>query len=73
MHVFSAFFRIKSKLVDKMMQSNYLCVILDVKRRKVFIFTYSFSLFLPDFYFLIKSKMAAMFGDVTDLQQRHHP
>ena len=39
MHVFSAFFRIKSKLVDKMMQSNYLCVILDVKRRKLFIFT----------------------------------
>ena len=47
MHVFSAFFRIKSKLVDKMMQSNYLCVILDVKRRKLFIFTvFTWFLFL---------------------------
>ena len=68
MHVFSAFFRIKSKLVDKMMQSNYLCVILDVKRRKLFIFTV-----FTGFLFLDKIKMAAMFGDVTDLQQRHHP
>ena len=33
---------------------------------------YSFSLFLPDFRFLIKSKMATMFGDVTDPQQRRH-
>ena len=36
-----------------------------------------FSAFLPDFQFLVQSKvgakMATMFGDVTDLQQRHHP
>ena len=30
---------IKVKLVDKMMQSNYLCVILHVKRKKLFILT----------------------------------
>ena len=35
-----------------------------------------FSLFLPDFLFMIKSKMVAkmvsIFGDVTDLQERYH-
>ena len=53
--------------MDKMVQSNYLCVILHVKSKK-----YSFSLFLPDFRFLIKSEMVTMFGDVTDPQQRRH-
>ena len=44
---FSPFFRIKSKLVNKMVQSNYLCVILNVKRRKLFIFTvFTWFLFL---------------------------
>ena len=38
------------------------CGILHVKRKK-----YYFSLFLPYFWFLIKYKMATMFGDVTDL------
>jgi len=37
---------------------------------------YQFWRFLPDFQFLVKSKMAAklatMFGDVTGLQQRDH-
>ena len=62
---------IKVKLVDKVMQSHYLCVTLHVKRKKLILTV------LPDFYFLIKFKMAAkmatIFGDVTDLQQRHHP
>ena len=49
------------------MQSNYLCVVLLVKGQKVLIV-----LFFPDFQFLKKYKMATMFGDVTDLQQRHH-
>ena len=55
-----------------MMQSNYLRVILHVERKKILILTV-----LPVFKYLRKSKMAAkmraMFGDVTDLQQRHHP
>ena len=58
---------IKVRVVDKTVQSNYLCVILHVKSKK-----YSFLLFLPDFQFLIKSKMATMFGDVSDPQQRRH-
>ena len=33
---------------------------------------YQFWAVLPDFQFLVKSKMAIMFGDVTFLQQRHH-
>ena len=41
---FQFFSEIKVKLVDKMMKSNYVCVILHVKRKK-----YKFSLFLPDF------------------------
>ena len=36
---------IKVKLVDKVMQSNYLCVILHVKRKKLLIVTV-FTLFL---------------------------
>ena len=56
-----------------MKQSTYLCVIYMSRTRKKFIL----SPFLLDFYFLVKSKMGAkmttMFGDVTGLQQRHHP
>ena len=29
--------------------------------------------FKPDFYFLVKSKMATIVGDVTGFQQSHHP
>ena len=29
--------------------------------------------FYPDFQFLVKSEMATIVGDVTGLQQRHHP
>ena len=54
--------------MEKTMQSNYLCVILHVKRK---------ILILTVFTWLKKSKMAAkmatMFGDVTDHQQRHQP
>ena len=32
-----------------------------------------FSQFKPGFKFLVKSKMATIVGDVTGLQQRHHP
>ena len=46
-----------------------LCVILHVKHKKI---TTEFWTFLRDFYSLVKSKMAIMFGDVTFLQQRHH-
>ena len=35
MHIFSTFSKIKLKLVDKMVQSNYLCVILQVKRKLI--------------------------------------
>ena len=35
MHVFSTSFRTKVKFVDKMMQSNYLRVILHVKWKKI--------------------------------------
>ena len=38
---------------------------------------YQFSQFLPDLWFFLKfnmaAKMATIVGDVTDLQQRHHP
>ena len=38
---------------------------------------YQFSQFLPDLWFFLKFnmafKMATIVGDVTDLQQRHHP
>ena len=34
---------------------------------------YYFSQFKPDFYFLVKSKMATVDGDDTGLQLRHHP
>ena len=47
MHVYSTFFNniIKVKLVDEMMQSNYLCVIFHVKCKKLLILTV-FTLFL---------------------------
>ena len=47
----------KVNLVAKIMQSAYLCVIFHVTHKK----------------FLTKSKMATIVGDVTSLQQRHHP
>ena len=53
------------------MQSNYLCVVLLVKPPKSIII-FLIVLFLPDFKFLKKCKIATMFGDVTDLQQCHH-
>ena len=53
--------------VGKMTQSTYLCVILHVKHK-----SYQFFLFLGDFYFWVKSKMATIFGDVKGLQQHHH-
>ena len=66
MYDFQLFSGIKVKFVDKMMQSNYLCVTLRVERKKKNLF----SLFSQDWH---SHKMATMFGDVTDLQQRHPP
>ena len=47
MHVYSTVFNniIKVKLVDEMMQSNYLCVIFHIKCKKLLILTV-FTLFL---------------------------
>ena len=39
MHVFQLFSGIKEKRLDKVMQSNYLCVVLLVKRKKLLIVT----------------------------------
>ena len=59
---------IKVKLVDKMIQSNYLRDILHVKRKTLLILTVFTRVLI-----LEKSKMATMCGDVTDLKQRHQP
>ena len=45
-HVFQLFSTLKVKLVDRMMQSKYLCVILQVKRKKIFILPFFFTWFL---------------------------
>ena len=37
MHVFQLLSGIKEKLLDKIMQSNYLCVVLLVKRKKIIV------------------------------------
>ena len=69
MYDFQLLCGIKVKFVDKMMQSNYLCVTLRVERKKIL-----FSLFSQDWHsHKMAAKMATIFGDVTDLQQRHHP
>ena len=47
-----------------MMQSAYLSVILHVKQKKLPFIVVVIS---------VKSKMAAIVGYVTGLQQRHHP
>ena len=57
---FQLFSTIKVKLVDEMMQSNYLCVILHVKRKKVLILTV-FTLFI--FLFLDKIQEGGQDGD----------
>ena len=63
---FNFFSTIKVKLVDEMMQSAYSCVILHVKHKKL-----PFIAILT--WFLAKTKMATIFGDVTVLQQHHPP
>jgi len=50
------------------MESVYLCVIFHVEHKKI-----PFLVVLACFQFLLKSKMATIVGDVTGLQQRHHP
>ena len=59
----------KVYLVAKIMQSAYLCVIFHVKRKKI-PSSCGFNLILK---FLVIFKMATIVGDVTGLQQRHHP
>ena len=51
------------------MQSAYLCDIFHVKRKKI-PSSCGFNLILK---FLVIFKMATIVGDVTGLQQRHHP
>ena len=48
------------------MENVYLCVIFHVKHKKT-------PFLAGSFQFFVKSKMAAIVGDVTGLQQRHHP
>ena len=60
---------IKVYLVAKIMQSAFLCVIFHVKRKKI-PSSCGFNLILK---FLVIFKMATIVGDVTGLQQRHHP
>ena len=64
---------VKANLVAKTMHSAYLCLISHVKHKK----NHHLWRFKPDFPFVVESnmavKMAIMFGDVTGLQQRHHP
>ena len=50
------------------MQSAYLCVIFHVKNKKL-----PFLAVVTWFLILGKTKMATIVGDVTGLQQRHHP
>ena len=62
----------KLKLVDKIMQSAYLCYFTNRAQKQN-----SRCFYLKSCSFLVKSNMATkkvtMFGDVTGLQQRHHP
>ena len=73
-HVFQLFSTLKVKLVDRMMQNKYLCVILQVKHKKIFIFPF---FFFTWFLILDKpnlaAKMATLFWDVTEIQQCHPP
>ena len=73
-HAFSTSFNtIKVNLAAKIMQSVYLCVIFSCKAQKITI-SCGFNLISN---FVVNSKMAAKMatnvGDVTGLQQRHHP
>ena len=64
---------IKVNLAAKIMQSVYLCVIFSCKAQKITI-SCGFNLISN---FVVNSKMAAKMatniGDVTGLQQLHHP
>ena len=53
---------VKVTLVAKIMQSAYLCVIFHVKHKK-----------LPFLMVMMAAKIATIVGNVTGLQQRHHP
>ena len=73
MRVFTTSFNNKSKACE----SNYvgylfMCYFKCQEQKN-----YQFSQFLPDLWFFLKfnmaAKMATIVGDVTDLQQRHHP
>ena len=45
MYVFSTFLGMKVKFVDKMIQSNYFCVILQFKHKKLLILTAFYLIF----------------------------
>ena len=59
---------IKVKLVDKMKQSTYLCVILHVKHKKL-----PFLVVFTRFLIVVKIQDGDPVCDVTGLQQRDHP
>ena len=60
---------IKVNLVAKIMQSAYLCVIFHVKHKKITI-SRGFNLIFNSWY---NPRWRLIVGDVTGLQQRHHP
>ena len=72
-HVVQLFSTLKVKLVDRMMQSKYLCVILQVKAQKNIYFPFFFTWFLILDKPNLAAKMATLFWDVTEIQQCHHP
>ena len=63
---------IKVNPVAKIMQSAYLCVIIHLERKKL-PFLAVLTWFLIHGNSKMAAKMATIFGDVTGLQQRHHP
>ena len=63
---FQLLLKIKVKLVDKIKQSTYLCVILHAKHKKL-------PILAVFFFFSLISKMSTMFSDVTGLQKLDLP
>ena len=59
---------IKVKLVDKMRQNTYLCVILHVKHKKL-----PFLAVFTRFLIVVEIQDGDPVCDVTGLQQRDHP
>ena len=73
MRVFTTSFNNKSKVCNLNYVGYLFMCYFKCQEQK----NYQFSQFLPDLWFFLKfnmaAKMATILGDVTDLQQRHHP